>query len=84
MYGMTVSMYTFLSLSLSLSLSACYHSESTVHTRGAAVAIQARSAVRSALEERGLYRGKTANPMAIALCSRSGDVLEPMLKPQVR
>lgn len=35
-----------------------------------------------ALQEAGLYRGKEDNPMRLGLCSRSKDVIEPMLKPQ--
>jgi len=42
----------------------------------------ARVAIEKALEEKGLFYGKEENPMRLALCSRSGDVIEPMLKPQ--
>jgi len=42
----------------------------------------ARTAVVAALDELGLYRGKADNPMRLGLCSRSKDVIEPMLKPQ--
>eukprot|EP00871_Galdieria_phlegrea_P001425 jgi/Galph1/2283/GphlegSOOS_G928.1 len=42
----------------------------------------ARVAIEKALEEKGLLRGKEDNPMRLALCSRSGDVIEPMLRPQ--
>lgn len=34
------------------------------------------------LEKLGLYRGKAANKMALGLCSRSKDVIEPVLRPQ--
>ena len=34
------------------------------------------------LQDRGLYRGKADNKMSLPLCSRSKDVIEPMLKPQ--
>lgn len=34
------------------------------------------------LEEKGLYRGTAGNAMRLGLCSRSGDVIEPVLKPQ--
>jgi len=34
------------------------------------------------LEEKGLFRGKQDNEMRLGLCSRSKDVIEPMLKPQ--
>ena len=42
----------------------------------------ARKAVIDALDALGLYEGKAANPMRLGLCSRSKDVIEPMLKPQ--
>ena len=42
----------------------------------------ARVAVTAALEAKGLYRGKEVNKMRLGLCSRSGDVIEPMPKPQ--
>ena len=42
----------------------------------------ARLAVESALKEKGLYRGKEDNKMRLGLCSRSGDIIEPMLTPQ--
>lgn len=34
------------------------------------------------LEALGLYRGKKANPMALSICNRSNDIIEPRLKPQ--
>ena len=43
---------------------------------------EARVTVVDALEAKGLFRGKTANPMRLGLCSRTKDVIEPMLKPQ--
>lgn len=39
---------------------------------------------RSAHVFQGLLRGKADNAMRLGLCSRSKDVIEPMLKPQVR
>lgn len=42
----------------------------------------ARIAVEEALKEKGLYIGKQPNKMRLALCSRSGDILEPMITPQ--
>lgn len=42
----------------------------------------ARVAIEDKLGELGLLRGKEPNPMSLKLCSRSGDVLEPLLKPQ--
>ena len=43
---------------------------------------QARSKILKMLEEKGLLEGKDEHPMTLTRCSRSGDVLEPMLKPQ--
>ena len=34
------------------------------------------------LKEKGLFRGKANNPMRLGLCSRSKDVIEPLIKPQ--
>lgn len=42
----------------------------------------ARIALEVALQERGLLRGKEVNKMRLGLCSRSGDIIEPMLTPQ--
>ncbi|XP_010527840.1 PREDICTED: valine--tRNA ligase, mitochondrial 1-like [Tarenaya hassleriana] len=42
----------------------------------------AREAVVEALEKKGLYRGAKNNEMRLGLCSRTGDVIEPMIKPQ--
>ncbi|KAK6978361.1 valine--tRNA ligase [Biomphalaria glabrata] len=42
----------------------------------------ARKAVLEALKELGLYRGTKDNPMVVPTCSRSKDVIEPLLKPQ--
>lgn len=36
----------------------------------------------SYLKENALYRGRAPNPMAVGTCQRSGDILEPMVKPQ--
>lgn len=41
-----------------------------------------RIAVEDALKEKGLYVGKEPNKMRLDLCSRSGDILEPMITPQ--
>lgn len=43
---------------------------------------EARAAVLNALKEKGLYRGKEPNKMIVPICSRSKDVIEPLLKPQ--
>lgn len=42
----------------------------------------ARSAVLEALKAKGLYRGTTENPMVVPVCSRSKDIVEPLIKPQ--
>lgn len=43
---------------------------------------KARIAVTRALEEKGLYRGAKDNEMRLGICSRSNDVVEPLIKPQ--
>ena len=42
----------------------------------------ARIAVEDELKKLGHYKGKEPNPMTLGLCSRSGDILEPMITPQ--
>ena len=42
----------------------------------------ARVTVVDFLKEKGLYRGVEDNAMRLGLCSRSKDVIEPVLKPQ--
>lgn len=42
----------------------------------------ARAAVRARLEAAGLFEGEAPHAMALGRCSRSGDVLEPLVKPQ--
>ncbi|XP_016126403.1 valine--tRNA ligase, mitochondrial-like [Sinocyclocheilus grahami] len=42
----------------------------------------ARECVIIALMERKLFRGKKDHPMSLPFCSRSGDVIEPLLKKQ--
>jgi len=42
----------------------------------------ARIAVEEALDAKGLYVGKQPNKMRLGICSRSGDILEPMVTPQ--
>jgi valyl-tRNA synthetase len=42
----------------------------------------ARLAVMKKLKELGLERGIRENPMKIATCSRSGDIIEPLIMPQ--
>ncbi|XP_041371023.1 valine--tRNA ligase-like [Gigantopelta aegis] len=42
----------------------------------------ARKAVLQALKDKGLYRETKDNPMVVPMCSRSKDIIEPLLKPQ--
>lgn len=42
----------------------------------------ARVAVVKALQDAGLYIEQKDNPMQIPVCSKSGDIIEPILKPQ--
>lgn len=44
--------------------------------------LSARKAVIEALKEKKLYIDEQPNPMSVPICSRSGDVVEPVLKPQ--
>ncbi|KAL1291935.1 valine--tRNA ligase, mitochondrial 1 isoform X1 [Arachis ipaensis] len=43
---------------------------------------KAREAIAEALQKKGLYRGSENNEMRLGVCSRSNDVIEPMIKPQ--
>ncbi|KAI3496387.1 hypothetical protein L1887_38748 [Cichorium endivia] len=43
---------------------------------------EARVAITEALKSKGLYKGEEKNEMRLGLCSRSNDVIEPMIKPQ--
>ena len=43
---------------------------------------EARKAVLQALEELGHFRGTQDNPMVVPVCSRSKDIVEPLIKPQ--
>lgn len=42
----------------------------------------ARSAVQTGLEALGLYRGWHPHPQVLPLCSRTDDLVEPLLRPQ--
>ncbi|KAI5017383.1 hypothetical protein ZWY2020_042271 [Hordeum vulgare] len=42
----------------------------------------ARAAIIDALKEKGLYRGMENNEMELGRCSRTNDIVEPMIKPQ--
>ncbi|WFD41451.1 valine--tRNA ligase [Malassezia psittaci] len=41
-----------------------------------------RRAIIDALKEKGLYVETKDNPMTVPVCSRSGDIIEPVMKPQ--
>lgn len=67
--------------------------EVTVFTEGGAMAsncgefsgmmrLDARVEVLKALKAKGLSRGEAENKMRLGKCSRTGDIIEPMLKPQ--
>ncbi|XP_045833179.1 valine--tRNA ligase, mitochondrial 1-like [Trifolium pratense] len=43
---------------------------------------KAREAITEALKKKDLYRGSENNEMRLGVCSRSNDVIEPMIKPQ--
>ncbi|KAJ3069270.1 hypothetical protein HDU99_002981, partial [Rhizoclosmatium hyalinum] len=42
----------------------------------------ARVAILEALKERGLYKETKPNPMQLPICTRSNNVVEPLMKPQ--
>ena len=44
--------------------------------------LQVRRTLVEWLKEEGLFRGTADNAMSIPLCSRSKDIIEPVLKPQ--
>lgn len=41
-----------------------------------------RSKLYKDLEKLGLIKGKVKNPMRIGVCAKTGDIIEPMIKPQ--
>lgn len=43
---------------------------------------QCRKEILITLKELGLYKETTNNPMVVPICSRSKDIVEPMIKPQ--
>jgi valyl-tRNA synthetase len=43
---------------------------------------EARKAVLKALEDLGHFRETKDNPMVVPVCSRSKDIVEPLIKPQ--
>ena len=42
----------------------------------------ARTAVLEALKEKGLYKETQDHAMVVPICSRSKDIVEPLIKPQ--
>lgn len=42
----------------------------------------ARTAITEALKVKGLLRDIKDNPMVVPICSRSKDIVEPLIKPQ--
>jgi len=42
----------------------------------------ARDAIYKELDKRGLIKGIKPNPMRLGRCSKSNDIIEPLLKPQ--
>ncbi|XP_058458950.1 valine--tRNA ligase [Malaya genurostris] len=42
----------------------------------------ARKSVLAALQAKGLYKTTVENPMVVPICSRSKDIVEPLIKPQ--
>jgi valyl-tRNA synthetase len=43
---------------------------------------ECRAKLLSLMKERGIFRGDQDNPMVLGICTRSKDVIEPMLRPQ--
>jgi valyl-tRNA synthetase len=41
-----------------------------------------RDNILESLKQKGLHRGKEPNKMRLGFCGKSGDVIEPFLKPQ--
>jgi valyl-tRNA synthetase len=40
-----------------------------------------RNILQKKMQDIGIYRGQASNPMRLGLCSRSKDVIEPLLRP---
>lgn len=63
-----------------------FDNEGVINANGGPFAGQKRFDVRERiiveLEMLGLYRGKAANKMALGICSRSKDIIEPVVRPQ--
>ena len=43
---------------------------------------QTRKMIEKDMEKMGILKGKKPNPMVLSICSRSGDIIEPLIKPQ--
>lgn len=41
-----------------------------------------RRTITEFLDKKGLFRGKADNKMSLGVCSRSKDVIEPLMRPQ--
>lgn len=54
----------------------------SLQKRNEFLSLQARVAVVEWLKELGLFRGTAGNEMRLGRCSRSTDVIEPVIKPQ--
>lgn len=63
-----------------------FNTDGTVNDRGGKFKgmkrFDARREVIAELEKLGLYKGEKPNPMRLSLCSRSNDVIEPLILPQ--
>jgi len=44
--------------------------------------VQVRRTITEFLDSKGLFRGTADNKMSLGLCSRSKDVIEPLMRPQ--
>ena len=42
----------------------------------------ARIKMEEDMKKMGILKGKRANPMKLGLCAKTGDIIEPLLKPQ--
>jgi valyl-tRNA synthetase len=64
----------------------CVSEDGSISANGGQYAGMMRYDVRQKMEKDlealGLYRGKALNKMRLGICSRSGDIIEPMLTPQ--
>ncbi|CAI2379925.1 unnamed protein product [Moneuplotes crassus] len=63
-----------------------FNEDGTVNANGGKYEGKKRFDVRVEIEEEltalGLFKGKTPNPMSIGRCAKTGDIIEPLIKPQ--